>query len=114
MRPTKAVLPIECVLSNEDKLNYSRDLANAISKMKRAQDRSKSFSAQIKAEIQAYDATINLLSEKINAGKEFRDVECRIEYDWDKKTKSWFRIDTGEIVAEDIITEKELQEELID
>ena len=65
-----------------------------------------------KAEIQESDGVIARLSEAINNGYEYRDVECRIAYDFQAKIKTWYRTDTGEVEKQDIISEGELQEEM--
>lgn len=112
MRITKEKLYLECVLTDAEKLRYGAEMAELLNKKSRAEDQLKSTSTAIKAEIAAHDAKINDLSGKISTGKERRDVECEINYDWDRKVKSWIRKDTGEVTKEDIIPERELQEEL--
>lgn len=113
MRKTKENLHLECVLTDQEKLDYSKQLSENVSKKTRAEEHLKSFQTQIRAEITACDATINMLAEKLNTGKEYRMIECKIEYDFEKKEKVWIRKDTGEIAQQDIIDEKELQEELV-
>ena len=110
-RRTKETLTVECVLTDEEKLKYSKELSESVSKMQRANDSLKSFSTQIKSEIASCEAKINALADKLNSGREYRSVECQIKYDFDKKEKIWIRSDTAEIAKTDIITEKELQEE---
>jgi len=111
MRKTKEKLNLECVLTDQEKLAYSKQLAENLSKKQRAEDTLKSFNTQKKAEIAGLDAEINLKVDKINSGREYRDVECTIFWDWDRKVKVWTRTDTGEVAHEDIISEHELQEE---
>jgi len=112
MRKRKESLNIECVLTDPERLVYAKTLSEHISRRQRSEDQLKSFQTQIKAEISSHEAQINLLSEKLNTGREYRFIECEIEYDWDKKTKRWRRVDNKEIAKEDIISERELQEEL--
>ena len=113
MRKTKENLHLECILTDSEKLDYSKTLSENVSKRARAEEHLKSFQTQIRAEITACDATINMLAEKLNTGKEYRMVECEIKYDFEKKERTWTRKDTGEIAQQDIIPEKELQEELV-
>jgi dTDP-4-dehydrorhamnose reductase len=112
MRKQKDVLQLECVLNDLERLAYAKQLAEFISRRQRAEDGLKSFQSQVKGEISGHEAQINLLSEKLNTGREYRAVECEIIYDWDNKLKKWRRLDTKEIAKEDIIPERELQEEL--
>jgi len=111
MRKTKEKLTLECILTDQEKLVYSKQLAENLSKKQRAEDTLKSFKTQKTAEITGLDAEINLKVDKINSGREYRDVECAIFWDWDRKVKVWTRTDTGEVAKEDIIEEHEWQEE---
>jgi hypothetical protein len=110
-RLKKDVRPLECILTNEEKLKYSFEMAEYLAKKTAAEARKKSFTAQIGSELAECEEHLSLLGNKIRTGREFRDVECSITYDWDRKVKTWTRNDTNEIVKEDIITEHELQEE---
>ena len=112
MRKTKDSLNLECVLSDQEKLEYAKKLAQHHEEKSRAEDRLTEFKSQMKAEIDTHEAQINLLSRKVYSGKEYREVACVIEYDWDEKTKQWIRVDTGEVAKQDIISERELQEEM--
>ena len=111
-RRTKETLTVECVLTDEEKLKYSKELSENISRKQRSEDSLKSFSTQVKSEIASCDAKINAFADKLNSGREYRSVECLVKYDFDKKEKVWIRSDTGEIAKTDIIFEKELQEEV--
>lgn len=113
MRKTSEILHLECVLTNDDRLAMSKDLSDSINKMKAQEDKLKTAQAQIKSEIQMLDANINRLSNCISTGKEFRDVECTIEYNFVTGTKTWYRTDTGEEAKNDIISERERQEQFL-
>jgi len=52
------------------------------------------------------------IGHKLTSGKEYREVECLIEYDWKEKARRWIRKDTGEEAKQDIIPEDLLQEEM--
>jgi hypothetical protein len=108
----KETLVLECILTDKEKLAYSKDLGDSLSQMKRGEEKLKSFQTQAKAELAGLDAKINSLADKVNTGREHRDVECEVVLDFKNKEKVWTRTDTGEIAKSDIITEKELQEEL--
>ena len=110
-RKTKETLNLQCTLTNDELLKYSREMSEAISEKTRTENNLKSFAAQAKSEIAERDAKISLYSEKINTGKEYRPVECTIVYFWESKEKAWTRNDTHEVVKTDIIPESELQEE---
>lgn len=96
-------MQLECILTNEEKLKYSKA---------RAEDNLKSYQPQTKAQIASFEATINLLADKLNSGTEYRDVVCDIIVDYKAKTKSFIRKDTGQTARLDELSEKDLQQEL--
>lgn len=112
MRKEKEKLNCKVILTNEEMLNYGKAVAAINSKKVLTENGMKTFVAQKKAEIAECEATISRLSEIVNNGYEYREVECRIHYDWESKTKTWFRADTGEIEKTSIISESEMQEYL--
>ena len=66
-----------------------------------------------KSEIETCKAEVARLRDQISTGKEYKDVECMIQYDFEvKKEKVYIRKDTGEMVRMIPLTERELQEEL--
>lgn len=112
MRRTKDKLNLECSLTDGDLLVYSKKLSNHLYEKNRVEYEVKAAVANGKAKIAEHDDAVNDLSEKLRTGKERRDVECKIEYDWSKKTREWIRSDTGECAQNDIIPEEDLQEHL--
>lgn len=104
---------LECDLRDDELLKYSQEMAEYLSKKSGAEAQKKSFNAQIGSVIAECEEHLNLLGNKIRSKKEYRDVECRIEYDWDRKIKTWYRNDTNAFVYEDVITIDDLQEELV-
>lgn len=105
-------LSVECQLTADEKLTYSKELAESINSKRRSEDSLTAFKSQVNSEIKGFEAKINLLSQKISSGTEYREVPCRIEYDWNGKTRCWIRIDTGEEVKNDIIPEAMYQKNL--
>lgn len=112
MREKKTSLYLECVLTEEEMRSYSKQMADSFSKKCRVEDSLKAIKKQMDSEIAGHEARMNLCAERVNSGKEYRDVMCEVFYDWHLKEKRYVRLDTGEIAKTDIITEKELQEEL--
>jgi len=112
MRKEKEVRSLECILTQEEIANLGKELASIHSEKCRSEARLKSFATQCKADIAACDAKIQSISERVNTGKEFRDVPCNITYDWARRVKQFWRQDTGEIIGEGRITEDEYQEEM--
>jgi hypothetical protein len=103
---------LECILTDPEKLAYGKELTQKISEKCRHEASLKSYSTQAKAEITSCDGRIAGLAEKLNAGIEYREVECSVSYDFESRKKLFTRTDTGEIVKEVSIGDDELQEEL--
>ncbi len=103
---------LECILTDTEKLIYSKELSEKISNKSRTEDNLKSFSSQAKAEIAGFDARINLLAEKLNTGKEYRPIQVEVMWNYTKGEKTWVRLDTKQIIKTDIIPTDELQQEL--
>jgi len=99
-RPSKETLEIECVLTKDEKLAYSEKLAHANQNLYSLENKKKAYNTQIKAEMEKSEAEVAYLSQAIGSGKEYREIECRIEYDWDDNKMFWIRIDTGEPVKD--------------
>jgi uncharacterized protein YecA (UPF0149 family) len=110
MRKIKDILSLQCILTEKELLTYSKQLSENISKKARSEDCLKQFSSQVKSEIATCDANINSIAEKLNTGKEFRNVDCEIVYDFEKKERRWVRVDTFETIKTDMILEEDLQE----
>jgi hypothetical protein len=103
-------LYLECILTDQEKAAYSKEMAQTISTKQRSEESLKSFQTQKKAEIAGQDATINLLADKINTGREHRDVECEVFYNWAEFQREFVRKDTGVIAKVEPIPEHEVQD----
>jgi hypothetical protein len=106
----KETITLECILTDDEKLKYSKTIAESVSKKARAEDALKSFQTQQKAEIAGFDASINSIAEKLSTGREYRPVECRLVLNFKTKTKNWVRTDTGEIGRTVPLDESDYQE----
>ena len=113
MRQTTQKIYMECRLTTEELRDFAKKLAEAIHRKTRIENSLESFKAEKKAEIQQCDGEISLMSEKVNSEKEFRGVDCSIEFDFKKGKKTLKRKDTAEIYKVEEITDEERQEELL-
>ena len=113
MRDSKRSINLECILTEQEKLKYAKEMSEHVSKKHRVEDNLKSVSTQLKSEIASHEGSINSLAEKLNSGREYRMVECNVEYDFKKGVKTIIRTDTGEIAKVEEISEEERQEELV-
>lgn len=95
-------LNLKCVLTDEEIMAVSKEMAEHINKKKQAEDNLASFSAQLKAEIKGHDSFIN----KDN-------VKCEVVIDEKANKVVWVREDTGEICqTESPIPLRYLQKEI--
>ena len=100
--------------SEEEKKNMGDDLAQKFASKHETEDKLKAVSTQIKSEINALDAIMGGLAEKIRSGYEMRDVECEIERDFKNARITITRLDTGEIVESRAMTPEERQKKLFE
>ena len=112
MRPVKEMLTLPCMLTNDEKIVYGLEQAESLQKMEEAENKKKEFDAQIKADIEKHEAKAHEIGHKLTSGKEYREVECTIKYDFKEKVRVWIRKDNGEEAKQDIIPEEMLQEEM--
>jgi len=89
------------------------DLARMNSEMLSLDNEKKSIVADFKAKIEGKTAEIELVSNHINNGYEYRRIECEIRFnDPNAGFKTIVRKDNGEVVRKEPMTEDELQYEL--
>ena len=112
MRKEKVRLNLECVIGDEKLREYSKELAEKTKELGRLEATKSSYNKQIGADISMAEAKIAGLADKVATGKEFNEVDCTVKYHWDDGTKTVTRNDTLETVAEEPITDDELQEQL--
>jgi TolA-binding protein len=108
-RVEKQTTRLECIISDPEKLNYSELLTQHITGKKESEDNLKSFKSQMKSEIDGHEAAINLLSNKISTGKEYRPVDIEIHFDYNTRMKTYIRTDTGQVFKSEQMREEELQ-----
>lgn len=98
--------------TEEEIKDLGKNLAKVFADHSEAEARLKSVSTQIKAEIATIEGTMTSLSEKIRSGHEYRDIECRKEFNYTLGKVSVFRNDTDEVIEERAMTGEERQANL--
>lgn len=111
-RQSKCVEYLPCELTPDELKQYSELMADSWSAKLRAEEQLKSVSTTIKSEIQVAEGKINKCAELVNSKREWRNVECSVEWDFKKKIKKIVRVDTGELVKTHPISDQEMQEDL--
>ena len=89
------------------------ELSLALQRKERAEMDQKAAQAQFKERIEAQTNIISRVSREYQAGYEFRDIECGVEFHTPTiGSKRITRMDTGELVRECAMRNDELQENL--
>lgn len=113
MRQTTKKVYLECKLTTEELKDCAKKLAEAIHRKTRIENSLESFKAEKKAEMQSCDGEISLMSEKVNSEKEFRDIDCTVDFNFKTGKKTITRKDTGDCFRVEDISDGERQEELL-
>ena len=103
---------VKCLLTQEELLDYSKQLAKNQQDKYEAESHKKSVVADCNDKIARLDSEMHALSRKINSGYEYRMTKCQYVFDWERLTKTLIRIDTGEIVDIRPVTDEDKQQSL--
>ncbi len=111
MRPEIVTKSIKRDFSQDELLNMADQITESVqhlSELKRAKaDNDKAHKEIVEQEV----GTINKLSGMYRRGYEFSDTECNVLYNSPEEgQKTWVRIDTGEVIGSDQMTDDEKQE----
>jgi hypothetical protein len=107
-KPCTEELP--CNLSDAEINDKALKLASLHQQKTEVEEKKKTAMDEFKAKLKKIDGDIHYLSNMINSGKESRNVQCRLEYRWAEGKKILIRLDTGEIVSEEVIPDFERQQ----
>lgn len=80
METIKQTRTLKYTYSQEETLGLSVDLANANNALVALENEKKTFTSQIGAQINEQKERISGLSQKVASGYEFREVECRVDF----------------------------------
>lgn len=103
---------LACVLTEQEILTYSKEMSAAIRERVEKETELENFRVRAKAAIGELDGKIGVRSVAVESGKEYRKVVCEWRYNYDKKIKVLFRLDTGEEIETAEISPAEMQEDL--
>lgn len=109
----KITQKLRCVLSNEQKIDAGKELAEATNELKELEDDKAQIVSDFKAKITAIEARVGVLSNKLRSGYEFQDVPCELRFDTPEAgQKQIVRLDTKEVVSNGVMSEEEKQRNL--
>ena len=99
-----------CILTDKERREYGISLATTLGDMEKVEAEKKAEMENYKNRLAGMQAKVDDLSSKVRNGKEWRDVDCHVMYGTpDRQHKQTIRLDTGETVSTDIMSEADLQ-----
>ncbi len=102
---------LNCLFTTEELKEIGVKLALENQRKERLEDETKQSKSQYKSEIDAADAKIKSLAQKLARGSEDREIECDVLYNTPEEGKKTIqRGDTGEVVSVLSMTENELND----
>jgi len=102
---------LNCVFTTEELKEIGVKLALENQRKERLEDQKKQSQSQFKSEIDAADAKIKSLAQKLARGSEDREIECDVLFNTPEEGKKTIkRSDTGEVVSTQPMTESELND----
>jgi DNA mismatch repair ATPase MutL len=103
-------LPVK--YTEEELQELGLDLARKHDELAALEAKKKAEADRMKSEISAAQAQAQVLARRRMDGYYYRDVECSVEFDFKRGTKTYVRLDTGEIARSVTMTDRERQTEL--
>jgi len=110
MKSERTTRNLKCDLTEEEWAERSNKLAEVERDMRALEKQRKQVASDLKARKDAFDGQLGALAAQVRERAEFRDVDCRIDYDGDEVLV--VRADTETVVERRKALPAELQEEL--
>ena len=113
-RKTEEIINAKHILTQEEKVAIASEIGEIYENIKSFEsdlEGAKETTKEIKSQIEAEEIKIRDRAVQIKNGYVYRDVECKIDYNWAEKKKYWFSKEGHEFIKEEDIPEEEFQEE---
>ena len=107
VRKVTKALPVK--LTDDEVLQYGRDIARAYGDKARIESEFDSVKADYKGKISEQESIVEKLSPRVHSGIETRDVECEEVKNWTAATVRVTRLDTHEVIESRPMREDEKQ-----
>src|SRR3972149_2012704 len=91
---------LKYIFTLEEKRGLADKLALAVMNRDEEEAALKSAQTQIKSKIALHEAGLVSFAEKLRSGFEMRNIECRLDKDFEHGIITITRLDTGEIVSD--------------
>ena len=110
MNPKITIQTLMCDLTQSERNEYGIKLATRLGDMEAIEAEKKKNADHFKDRIAGLQAACDELSRKVRDGKEWREVECEVLLGSpDREHKQTIRLDTGETIKTERMTESDLQ-----
>lgn len=103
---------LPCELTEAEILDYSRHLARLTQDLEGLEQRKKSAMAQFNDDVARVKAELSSIARKIGNGEEMRLVDCQWSFTWALGIKRLLRLDTHEVVRQELVTQDDRQRRL--
>jgi hypothetical protein len=113
MKDSKDIVEeLPCQLTGDEVIERSQKLAGLHQQQLEIEDKKKQAVNEFGARLKKVGGEIHYLSNIITSGKEARNVKCRLDYFWAEGKKILVRLDTREVVSEEVISDFERQQHI--
>lgn len=113
MRPDTVTKAVKHTFDNGELLTMADAITESVQRLAEVKKAKADADASFKDEMEQQTGTITKLSGMYRRGYEFRDADCKVLYNMPEVgEKTFVRIDTGEEVGTDNMTDDEKQETL--
>ncbi len=103
---------LKCDFSQEELLEISRDMTQKMYAREIKQGELDSIKKQYNGEISTLDEEIKTKQRHVHDGYEFRAIPCQVERNYNTKTYTLTRLDSGEVVESRPLRLSELQRKM--
>ncbi|NTW67218.1 MAG: hypothetical protein HGB21_13080 [Nitrospirae bacterium] len=110
MKKQKVTKILECQLTDAERIGHGTDMSTLTLEINELEEQKKSVMADYKARIDGKGADARRIAQILKQGYELREVDCEELRDYETRTVTVVRLDTGEMVSSRGMTIEEMQE----
>ena len=103
---------LKYTFTEDERKGLAVDLSQAVRVWEEKEAQKKAITSQLKAEVDQAQSSMAILAGKHRDGYEYRQTKCEETRDFNSKTVTVIRLDSGEIIEERKMRNDELQMEL--
>ncbi len=104
---------LPCTLSDEERLGFADQLAEANERVEEATANRKSLMQQMAAEVNQAIGHRDRINGIVASKTEYREIDVEVRFDFDKGRVTQYRKDTGEEIMNRPMTQKERQTNML-